>query len=174
MNFKGGLLLDESVNLGDISTSSFGTPLPVKGAPDFDDSSIYQPRLTVEDEEIDDGEDVAPPSPLDDEVPVESAEVDKDSPPPSLSERDHPPTPRDSEPHTPSRRTEIQITMETEGIVVSTQRPLVMICWLTLSQGKDLGHRRRSYTTRLSIPRGRQVATCERDDVCSSSTPFAR
>jgi len=89
MNFKGGLLLDESVNLGDISTSSFGTPLPAKGTPDFDDSLITQPKFTVEDEESEDEQDVLPPSPLDGGAPLESAEADEDAAPPSPPERHH-------------------------------------------------------------------------------------
>ena len=127
MNFKGGLLLDESVNLGDISTSSFGTPLPAKGTPDFDDSLITQPQI-IADEESEDGQDVAPPSPLDHKAPTESAEADEDAPLPNPPERDHTPTPKvDPEPQTPSRRIRMQITMETEAIVVGTQRRLVTI-----------------------------------------------
>ena len=133
MNFKGGLLLDESVNLGDISTSSFGTPLLVKGAPDLDDSLITQPQFTAKDEESEDGQDSAPPSPLDGKAPAESAEADGDVAPPSPPEKDHTPTLKsDPEPQTPSRRVKMQITMETEAIVVGTQRRLVTISWLTL------------------------------------------
>jgi len=127
VNFKGGLLLDESVSLGDISTSSFGTPLPAKGAPDFDDSPITRPRFTAEEGEG--GQDVAPPSPLDNKVPVEPTEADEDAAPPSFPERDRTPTPKaHPEPQTPSRRQKIQITMETEGIAVRIQYPLVMMC----------------------------------------------
>jgi hypothetical protein len=123
MNFKGGLLLDESVNLGDISTSSFGTPLPAKGAPDFDDSLISQPRFTAEDEESEDEQDVAPPSPLDGKAPVESTEADEDAASLGPPERDHTPTPKaDPELQTPSRRMKMQITMETEAIAVGAQR----------------------------------------------------
>jgi len=126
MNFKGGLLLDESVNLGDISTSSFGTPLPSKGTPDFDDSPITRPQFTAEDEESEDGQDVLPPSPLDGKALVESAEADEDPAPPSPPERHHTPTPKvDPEPQTPSRRIKMQITMEIEAIVVGTQCRLV-------------------------------------------------
>jgi hypothetical protein len=78
VNFGGGLLLDESVSLGDISTSSFGTPLPAKGAPDIDDSPITQPRFTAKDSGGEGGEGVAPPLPLDDKVPAESTEADED------------------------------------------------------------------------------------------------
>lgn len=114
MNFKGGLLLDESVNLGDISTSSFGTPFPAKRAHDFDDSPVTQPRFAAKDEESEDEQDVIPPSPL--------YGKDEDVVPPDVPERDHTPTPKvDPEPQTPSRRSKIQITMETEGIVVGTQ-----------------------------------------------------
>ena len=122
MNFEGGLLLDESVNLGDISMSSFGTPLPVKGPPNFDDSPTTQPWLAAKDDESEDGRDTAPPSPLDDKVPAEPTEVDEDVTLPSLPKRDHTPSTRaDTEPQTPSRRPKIQITMETEGIVVGVQ-----------------------------------------------------
>jgi len=121
MNFKGGLLLDESVSLGDISTSSFGTPFPAKGAPDFDDSPITQPQFTAKDEESEDGQDTAPPSPLGGKAPVESAEADEDATPPSPPGRGHTPIPKgDPEPQTPSHRMKMQITMETEAVVVST------------------------------------------------------
>ena len=126
MNFKGGLLLDESVNLGDISTSSFGTPLPAKGTPDSDDSLITRPKFTAEDEESEDEQDVLPPSPLDGRALLESAEADEDAAPPSPPERHHTPTPKaDPEPQTPSRRVKMQITMEIEAIVVGAQRQLV-------------------------------------------------
>ena len=143
MNFKGGLLLDESVNLGDISTSSFGTPLPTKGEPDFDDSPITKPRFTAKDDEGEDEENVVLSSPLDSRVPARSTEADEDVAPPSPPERDRTPTPKaDPEPQTPSRRPRIQITMETEGIVVCAQHSLVIICLLILYQGKDLGNHR--------------------------------
>ena len=116
MNFEGGLLLDESVNLGDISISSFGTPLPAKGTPGFDDSPAARPWSTARDDESEEGGDVAPPSPLDDKVPAVSTETDEAG---SLLERDQTPPPETNpEPQTPSRRPKIQITMETEGIVV--------------------------------------------------------
>jgi len=119
VNFKGGLLLDESVNLGDISISSFGTPLPAKGALSFDDSPMTQPWLTTKDDESEDERDVAPPSPLDDKVPVESTETDEGAAPQSPHERDHTPSPKaNPESQTPLRRPKIQITMEMEGIVV--------------------------------------------------------
>ena len=122
MNFEGGLLLDESVNLGDISISSFGTPLPAKGTPSFDDSPTTRPWSTAEDDESEDGRDVAPPSPLDDKVPAGSTEADEGAAPGSLPERDPTPSPeRNPEPQTPSRRTKVQITMETERIVVSIE-----------------------------------------------------
>jgi len=122
VNFEGGLLLDESVDLGDISISSFGTPLPAKGAPDFDDSPSTQPWLAIKDDESEDEQDVAPPSPLDDKASVEPTEADEDGAPPSPPKGDHPSSPRvDPEPQTPSRRPKIQITMETEGIVVGIQ-----------------------------------------------------
>ena len=122
MNFKGSLLLDESVNLGDISTSSFGTPLPAKGAPDLDDSPVALPRFTEKDDESGDEHDVAPPSPLDDKVLSEaSKETEADATPRRISKRDRTPTPQGvSEPQTPSRRPKIQITIEIESIIVST------------------------------------------------------
>ena len=129
MNFKGGLLLDESVSLGDISTASFGTPLPTKGAPDFNDSPTILPQFTAEDDEGEDRQDVAPPSPLDDKVPVEPTGAGEDDAPPSFPERDRTPTPKaNPEPQTPSRRQKIQITMETEGIAVRARYSLVMMC----------------------------------------------
>jgi len=152
MNFKGGLLLDESVNLGDISTSSFGTPLPARGAPDFDDSPITQPQFTAKDDEWEDEGDV-PSSPLDSRVPAGSTEIDEDVTPPAPPERDPTPTPRaDPEPQTPSRRPKIQITMETEGIAVCTWRLLVMTYLLTICQGKNLGNHWRAYTARIPTP----------------------
>ena len=124
MDFKGGLLLDESVNLGDVSTASFGTPLLAKAGPDFEDSPIAQPRFSAEDDESEDERDIVPVSPLDDRVPAEPKEVNEDSIPPSLPERDRTPTPKaDPEPQTPSRRQRIQITMETETVVVCAQLP---------------------------------------------------
>lgn len=119
VNFKGGLLLDESVSLGDISTSSFGTPLPAKVAAESVDSSIT--LFTAKHEESEDEQGVRL-SPLDGRIAVESTEPDEDVAPPSIPERDHTPTPKaDPEPQTPSRRPKIQITMETEAIVVRTQ-----------------------------------------------------
>ena len=119
MNFEGGLLLDESVNLGDISISSFGTPLPMKGTPGFDDSPAARPWSAAKDDESEDGGDVAPPSPLDDKTPAGSAETGEGVAQGSLPEKDQTPSPETNpEPQTPSRRTKIQITMETEGIVV--------------------------------------------------------
>ena len=123
MNFKGGLLLDESVNLGDISTSSFGTPLATKGALDLGDSPITQPQFTVEDDDSEDEKDISPPSPLTDKATFESqqADVDVDDTP----GRDRTPTPKaNQEPQTPSHRQKIQITMETEAIAVSVRRLL--------------------------------------------------
>ena len=114
-------MLDESVSLGDISTSSFGTPLPTKGAPNFDDSPVTQPRFAADDE-CEEGQDVAPPSPLDGRVPTEPTKADVDIAPPSPPERDRTPTPKTNpEPQTPSRRPKIQITMETEGVVVGVR-----------------------------------------------------
>jgi hypothetical protein len=124
MDFKDGLLLDESVNLGDISTSSFGTPLPAKEAPDLDDSPITQPRFAIEGDESEDEQDVAPRSPLYDKVPAEPADTNEDVAPQSLPQKDRTPSPKaNTEPQTPSRRPKIQITLETEGIVVGVQRP---------------------------------------------------
>jgi hypothetical protein len=124
MDFKDGLLLDESVNLGDISTSSFGTPLPAKGAPDLDDSPIAQPRFAIEGDESEDEQDAAPRSPLYDKVPAEPADANEDVAPQSLPQKDRTPSPKaNTEPQTPSRRPKIQITLETEGIVVGVQRP---------------------------------------------------
>ena len=123
MNFKGSMLLDESVSLGDISTSSFGTPLPVKGSPNFEDSPVAQPQFIVKDDESEDGQEDSPPSPLDDMIPVGSVEADEDVAPRSSPDRDRTPSPKaHPEPRTPSRRPKIQITMEMEGIVVSAQR----------------------------------------------------
>lgn len=133
MNFRGSLLLDESVSLGDISTSSFGTPLPARGALDFDDSPITQPQFTTKDEDSEDGQDTAPPSPLDGEAPAESAKADEDTAPPSPPGRGHIPIPKgDPEPQTPSHRVKMQITMETEAVVVSTQHQPVTMGRLTL------------------------------------------
>jgi hypothetical protein len=121
INFKGGLLLDESVSLGDISISSFGTPLPAKGAAESDDSPMT--LFAARHEESESEQDVAPSSPLDGKIAAESTGADEDADPPSIPERDHTPTPKaDPEPQTPSRRPKIQITMETEAIVVRTQR----------------------------------------------------
>ena len=121
INFKGGLLLDESVSLGDISTSSFGTPLPAKGAAGSDDSPIT--LFAAKHDESEDEQDAVPSSPLDAKIAAESTETDEDVAPPSIPERDRTPTPKaDPEPRTPSRRQKIQITMETEAIVVRIQR----------------------------------------------------
>jgi hypothetical protein len=119
VNFKGGLLLDESVSLGDISISSFETPLPAEGALGFDDSPITQPRFTAGDDESEEEQDVAPRSPLDDKVPAEPTEADEDIAPPDLPPRRGTPSPGvNPEPQTPSRRPKMQITLETEGVVV--------------------------------------------------------
>ena len=121
VNFKGGFLLDESVNLGDISTSSFGTPLPANGTLDFDDSPITHPRFTAKDDGSGDEPDVTPPSPLDDKAPTGSKEVKVDATPQRVPERDRASTPKGiSGPQTPSRRPKIHITIETETVVVST------------------------------------------------------
>ena len=125
MNFEGGLLLDESVNLGDISTSSFGTPLPAKEAPDFDDSPITQPRFLTEDDESGDKRVVTPSSPFDDKAPTWSKGADVDATPQHIPKKNQIPTLKgDPEPQTPSRRSKLQITMETETITVSTKRTL--------------------------------------------------
>lgn len=108
--------MDESVNLGDVSTSSFGTPLTTQGALDLDDSPITQPQFTMEDDDSDDEKDISPPSPLADKAAFESQEagVDVDD----IPERDRTPTPKaNQEPQTPSHRQKIQITMETEAVV---------------------------------------------------------
>ena len=119
MNFEGGLLLDESVDLGDISISSFGTPLAAKGTPGFGNSSAARPWSTAKGDESEDGGDVAPPSPLDDKIPAGSTETDEDDTLGTLPERNQTPTPETNpELQTPSRRPKIQITMEMEGIVV--------------------------------------------------------
>ena len=121
------------MNLGDISTSSFGTPLPANGTPDFDDSPIALPRFTATDGESGDEQDAAPPSPLDDKAPAESKETDVDATPQRIPERNRTQTPKGgSEPPTPSRRPKIQITMETETIIVSAQHPSFIACWLIL------------------------------------------
>lgn len=115
------MLLDESVSLGDVSTSSFGTPLPAKGATELDYSPITP--FAAKREESEDEQDIFPSSPLDGKIAAESIEADEDVPPPSIPERDHTPTPKaDPEPQTPLRRPKIQITMETEAIVVRTHR----------------------------------------------------
>lgn len=114
------MLLDESVSLGDISTSSFGTPLPVKGAAELYDSPITP--FAAKRGESEDEQDIFPSSPLDGKISAESIEADEDVAPPSIPERDHTPTLKaDPEPQTPLRRPKIQITMETEAIVVRTQ-----------------------------------------------------
>jgi len=133
MDFKGGLLLDESVSLGDISTSSFGTPLLAKGGTDPDDSPITQPHFNTRGDESEDGQDVTPSSPLDDKVPTRLTETNEDVTPPSPPKRDRTPSPKaNPEPQTPTHRPRIQITMETEGIVVSAQCPFAMMHWLTV------------------------------------------
>jgi hypothetical protein len=123
--------LDESVNLGEISTSSFGTPLSVKGALDLNHSPITLPRSTEKDDESGDKRDVTPPSsPLDDKALLDSKEADVDVAPQRTPRRNRTPTPRrdqtptpkrDPEPQTPSRRPKIQITVETESIAVSSR-----------------------------------------------------
>lgn len=119
MNFKGGLLLDESVNLGDVSTSSFGTPLPAKRTPDPDDSPIIQPQFTAKDNDIGQKQAATPPLLPDDKALAGSKDAGVDAPQ-HIPERDRTPTLReDSEPQTPSRRPKIHITMETETITVS-------------------------------------------------------
>jgi len=122
VNFKGGLLLDESVNLGDVSTSSFGTPLTTQGALDLDGSPITQPQFTMEGDDSDDEKDISPPSPLADKATFESQEANVGVD--DIPERDRTPTPKaNQEPQTPSHRQKIQITMETEAVVVSVQHP---------------------------------------------------
>ena len=112
------------MNLGDISTSSFGTPLPAKATPDLDDSPITQPRFNAGDDESEDGQDSAPPSPLDDRTPAKPKEANVEITSQRIPGRDQTPK-ADPEPQTPSRRQKIQITMETETVVVSTQPPFL-------------------------------------------------
>ena len=171
MNFKGGMLLDESVNLGDISTSSFGTPLPAKGTPDLDDSPIPRPQFIAKDDENECRMEDGPASPLDDKAPAESTESDEDIAP----ERERTPPPKaNPEPQTPSRRPKIQITMETEGIVVRVRFKNHDVVIHDGCQGKGLGYHRGSYTTWIPAPGRRQNITCERDIVCVSFTPPVR
>lgn len=160
------MLLDESVNLGDISTSSFGTPLPAKGAPDFDeDSPITQPRFVADGDESEDGLDITPPSPLDDKVQAGSTEAGGDVTP----KRERTPSPKaNPEPQTPSRRPKIQITMEMESIVVSAKVGGHDAMTHNRRQGKDLGHYRRPRTTWIPISGGGKNTARKRDSVCTS------
>ncbi len=171
LHFTGDSLLDEEVDLGDVSTASFGTPvvrqkkilsLPVKEG--LVECEEEEPADDVEEEvEVDEAlgaaEDTAEPNVILEKSGIPHGEGRRPpEPSPEPEELDAgPPSPQGIEPPsaaTPHHRHKVKVTTELERIVVSYGLLFLDLYGHdNVTTGEDMGHRRRGHHAWSSVRR---------------------
>lgn len=189
LHFTGDSLLDEEVDLGDVSTTSFGTPVVRQKIPSLPveaqavEREDEEPADDVEEEdEVDEvlgeADDTAEPTVTFEKPGMPDDEGRSPSEPSPEPEEvgATPPSPQDVEPPmaaTPHHRHKVKVTTELERIVVSHG-----LLFLDLHEhdnvttGEDMGYRRGGHHAWSSVRRPgqeheqEQASTCEGNHVC--------